>query len=290
MKKALLLLGIMLIVAKPSFSQFEDRFSYLTESEIGRYAQPLATSLGTAFNSGTFHTADVPQLFGFTFSIKGMYISIPDDQRTFTPELPAGYDATETATIYGNEGGYYAGPDGYKVYPPGLDATFVPAAFPQIAASFMGTELMIRGLPSITVGETSVGFFGAALKHNISQYIPGLPVDLAAQFLYSTFTVKDVVDVSNIGFNAQASKSFGLFTAYGALQYETTSMDLTYTFTDPENTIPGNQDTEISASIDGENNFRFTLGGSLKFGFFRWNADFSITAQPVFTTGLNFEF
>src|SRR4030067_909300 len=196
-----------------------------------------------------------------------MLILIPEDDQTFTPNLP-GYIPVgnqETATIYGNEGAAYYGPGGYIVYPPGIDRSSLPVVLPQISGSFMGTEVMLRYLPSISLSnEEELSMFGIGLKHSISRYIPLSPVDIAVQFLYNHLEITGVMDISAIAFNGHASRSFGLFTLYGGLQYESSTFDLEYTFTDPSNLDPLKKGEKIKVSIDGDNNFRGTLGGALK--------------------------
>ena len=276
-----------------TFGQIEDRFSYLLEEDVKEYAQPLATAAGVAFNSGTFYTAKVPRLFGFSLSVRGMLVMVPDDDLTFKPNLPEGYSSEkETATIFGDKGAAYTGADGYLVYPPGINESNLPMVFPQASVSFMGSEVMLRYLPKIDIGETDLSLFGFGLKHSISQYIPLSPVDLAVQFLYNSFTMTDVVDVTNTAFNVQVSKSFGLFTAYGGLQYESTSFDLEYTYVNHNSSDIFNEfDGEtIKVNLDGENNFRATIGGSAKFVFLVLNAGYSIGKHSVLSSGLTLEF
>jgi hypothetical protein len=117
----------------------------------------FATAFGTAMNSAGYHSASISDLFGFSISFQGMYIMIPDDQLTFTPVLPTGYVSNKsTATIFGNKGGAYAGPDGYITLPPGLDVTTVPMVMPQIGLSFMGTEVFLD-MYSISMSVVKIG-------------------------------------------------------------------------------------------------------------------------------------
>jgi hypothetical protein len=294
MKKGVRLLFLILVLSSTLYAQVEDRFSQLNEINIKEYARPFATSLGTAMNSGGFYTASVPTLFGFSLSFRGMYIMVPDDQKTFTPQLPQGYNAdVKSATIYGDKGGYYSGPAGYVTLPPGIDVSAVPLALPQIAASFMGTEVMLRYLPAIPLGDDSeISMLGVGVKHSISRYIPLLPVDIAAQFLYNNIEITNLFNVNNIAFNAHASKTFGLFTPYFGLQYESTSVDISYTLKgNPDSGDPSlQQDREISTSIDGDNGFRATLGGALKLAVLVLNADINLGSQTAFTGGITFEF
>ena len=292
MNKILLFLVISLFLSAPAFSQVEDRFSFLNESEITEYAKPFGTSLGMAFNSASYHTAKIADFFGFSISFEGMAIFIPDDQKTFTPSLPDGYQTSPAQTIYGsNQSTSYYGPYGFKVYPPGIDRSWVPAVLPQISASLMGTELMIRYLPSISLGtDEDLSMFGIGLAHNISRYIPLSPVDISVQFLYNTLKITGVMDITAYALNAHASKSFGLLTVYGGLQYESSTFNLDYTFNDPSNTDPVKQGREIKVSIDGDNNFRATIGTSVKLAVIVFNVDYSIGVQSVLCGGLSFEF
>jgi hypothetical protein len=293
MKKVLTFFTLFILFSNLSFSQWEDRFEKIADANAKLYAQPFATAFGTAMNSGAFHSASISDLFGFSISFQGMYILIPDDQLTFTPTLPEGYTATSTtATIFGNKGAAYAGPDGYITLPPGLDVSAVPMAMPQIGLSFMGTQVLLRYLPDIDVGGKKLGLFGIGVKHSISRYIPLVPVDIAAQVLYSTFKITDLIDVKNLAFNAHASKSFGILTPYFGLQYESTSLDLTYDIKgDPASGDPNlRTDKKISLSLDGDNSFRAVLDASVKLAVVVLNADMNLGSQTTFCGGLSFEF
>lgn len=288
MKKFFFSLIIALFFFVSSYAQVEDRFGYLDDTQISDYVKPLVTTLGTAFNSASYHSASIPKLWGFGISFNAMIILVPDDQLTYTPKLPDNYiGGGETATIWGNKGGAFAGPEGFVVFPAGINKSSIPIGYPQISFSTMGTELLVRYLPKIDLGETDIGFWGAGISHSISQYIPLVPVDFAVQILYNSFSMKDLVDASNIAFNVHASKSFGLFTGYAGLQYESSSMDLSYTYNDPNGTGP---DQDFTVSIDGDNSFRFTLGGTLKLAVVSLNIDYSLGSQSVATGGLSFEF
>ncbi len=293
MKKTLTFFVLFILASGISYSQWEDRFNSIAEGNSKLYAQPFATAFGTAMNSAAYHSADVSDLFGFSISFQGMYILIPDDQLTFTPTLPAGYVSNKsTATIFGTKGGAYAGPDGYVTLPPGLDVTTVPMVMPQIGISLLGTEALFRYVPKIDVGGKDLSLFGIGIKHSVSRYIPLIPVDVAIQILYSTFEVTDLIDVKNLAFNAHASKTFGILTPYFGLQYESTSLDLTYEIKgDPLSGDPDlRTDKKVSLSLDGDNSFRATLGASLKLAVIVLNADVSLGSQTVFGGGLSFEF
>ena len=274
-------------------ADFEDQLSALSDENVEEYVKPLATSLGLSLNSGMYHTADVSSVFGFSFGIKSMTIFAPDDQLTFKPDLPEGYDnSEETATIYGDHAAYYGGPNGYISFPGGLDESVVPIAYPQVAVSFLGTEVMVRYIPEVSIGDADFSLFGGAVKHDISRYIPLCPVDIALQVGFSKVEVSDVMELNNFAVNVHASRWLGLFTVYGGLQYEKTTMDLNYTFEgDSESGDPALQlKKEISVSVDGDNSFGITAGASMKMVFFVLNADYTYNSQSVLSAGMTFEF
>jgi hypothetical protein len=276
-----------------SFAQ-SDRFSQLTETNITAYAKPLVTTIGVGINSGSFYTAAVPELFGFSISFRVMLISIPNDQLTYTPTLPAGYATSPPApTFWGAKGGQsYLGPGGYISMPGGINETSMPFGVPQITFSLLGTEALLRFVPTIKAGSEDFSFLGIGVKHSISRYIPLVPLDIAVQVMYNKFKLSSIVEGTNIAVNAEASKTFGLFTAYGGLQWESSKFDFNYTFKgDPNSGDPTlRANKNISASITGDDSFRLILGGNIKLAVVVINIDINLCAQTEFTTGLSFEF
>ncbi len=284
MKKLVLLLLFILLSTQVN-AQFGDRITDLPEEELVSYSTPLATWSGTYFNSGGYYSANVSTLFGFKISLIGMMILIPDDQTTFE------VDSEESATFFGDKGAAIPGSDGYAVYPPGINKTSIPAGIPQIAVSTLGSEVMLRYFPKVDIEDVSAGLFGIGVKHSISQYIPLIPVDIAIQVLYNSFSLESPeVDMSttNLAFNAHVSRSLGLVTLYGGLQYETTEMDIDYSFTGTgfEGVVTGDQ---FSLSLEGENNIRVTLGAALRIAVLVINADVNFGSQTAIVAGINFE-
>jgi hypothetical protein len=278
------------LIAPLTFSQFQDRFETLNETNIKAYATPFATSFGLAMNSGSFYKADVPSLFGFSIGFRGMYLLIPESQKTFTPVLPEYYNPKEVATIWGDKGGAFAGPNGYEVTQPGFNRSAVPFALPQITLSFMGTEAMFRILPEVTIsGDDKVSMYGFGIKHEISRYFPLMPLDVAVQVLYNKFEISSLMNATNFAVNAHASKTFAVVTPYVGLQYESSSMDLKYDYRpglDPNAAVV----RTIAVSLDGDNSFRGIIGAALELGFLVFNADVAFSSQTVLTGGLTFAF
>ena len=286
MKKALLPV-LFLIFSFQIQAQFADRLTDLVGNDLKQYATPLATFTGSYLNSAGYYSADVPSFFGVRIGLIGMMVLFPDDQTIFTLD-----NGEKTATFFGEKGAAVPGSEGYIVYPPGINLTSIPTGIPQIAVSTLGTEVLLRYIPAIELDDVETGLFGFGLKHSVSQYIPLLPVDIAVQFLYTSVSIENKAEEfdlsnTNTAFNVHASRGFGLLTLYGGLPYESTSMDVNYVFTG--SSILGNPDEKIKLNLDGDNNFRFTLGAALKLAVLVINADVNLGSQTVFVAGLNFE-
>lgn len=284
-----------------SFSQVGLGIFGLAPDDASNYSKPMATFLGTYFNSGAYYSADLPETFQFKFSIIGMYTFVPDGQTTFTPNPGvSGYNSSgSTATFVGGEGTYQIGPGGFLAYPGGFNVSSVPSGIYQVAGSFYGTELLIRYFPTVNFSDVKSGFWGIGLKHEISQWFTGIPFDLAIQILYNSFTLENVGDdptsyinmeSSNFAINVHGSKTFSeMFIVYGGLQYENSTLDLTYYFRDPNELYPSIADTNQDTSADGDNVFRFTAGGAIKVLPVVFNLDFNITSMFTITGGISLQ-
>ena len=273
----------------------------LQPTDAKGYMQPLTTWFGTYFNSGTYYDADVTEVFGFKFSLIGMWSIVPDDQKTFQPDPPDNVigDVKPTATVFGNKGSYYLSSNGFYTYPTGLSLNAVPSAIYQFSGSMFNTELMVRFFPKVKFDDAKVGLFGIGIKHEISSHFPLIPLDIAVQILFKNFDFEfddgdpvnyTKVKSNNFAFNVHASKSFSILTVYGGLQYESSSMDFSYYFEDTNNYYPTTGNTIQNLSLDGDNNFRFTLGGAVKLGVFVINGGVNFTKFTTFTTGLSLDF
>jgi hypothetical protein len=303
MKKFFSLLVLLIFITQAKyFAQGSINLNGLPPFEEAKYLQPLSTYLGTYFNTGTSYDAHIPETFGFKFSIIGMWSLVPDDQKTFTPnpQIEGVENLSPTATVFGNQPTYFLSSKGFFVYPSGASLKGIPLGIYQAAASLYGTELMIRFFPNSKFDDAKVGLFGFGLKHNINRYLPLLPVDVAVQILYNKFDAEysgneidkyAKVSSKNFAFNVQASKSFiGLFTVYSGIQYESSSTDFGYFFNDEKNLYPEYSNKRLDISVDGENHFRYTLGGAFRLGFFVLNADVNVTKFTTFSTGISFDF
>ena len=302
MKKRILYFLLILILQSGNvFCQVGLGIFGLAPDDAASYSQPMTTFLGTYFNSGAYYSADISETFQFKFSIIGMYTFVPDAQAAFTPNPGVqGYSSSgSTATFVGGEGTYQIGPGGFLAYPGGFNVTSVPSGIYQASGSIYGTELMLRFFPSVNFSDVKTGFWGLGLSHKISQWFTGIPFDLAIQILYNSFNLEYVgndptsyinMESSNFAINVHGSKTFsGMFIVYGGLQYENSSMDLTYYFRDPNELYPSIANTNQNTSIDGDNVFRFTAGGAIQLLPVVFNLDFNITSMFTITGGISLQ-
>lgn len=92
-------------------SDFEAFIESLAKENVPGYVQPFATALGTAINSGIYHTAKIHGLTGFDIGFRAMMISIPDDGLSYTAEV--GGDPIENSpTVFGGASSNAFLPDG----------------------------------------------------------------------------------------------------------------------------------------------------------------------------------
>lgn len=164
------------------------------------------------------------------------------------------------------------------------DTKFIPLIIPQIGiGTIFGTDVVFRTVPGIKVGEYgSFKLFGGALRHNIGYYA-NLPFDIAVQFGFQSFGIKDIndnkfIDATSSFVNLQVNKTFLIVSVYGGLQYESYKVDVNYKF----------NKTEIGFSQKGDNHFRGIVGATVSLGPGKFNADMNFGTVFAFTAGFGF--
>ena len=194
-----------------------------------------STALGTGNTAFNLPHADMETLFKNhpLYNLPLIPQSIKDSVMSAINQFP------EEFTLYG-----------------GNNLNVIFAAIPQIEiGSLYGTELLIRLIPPVDLGETigDFAFWGLGLKHSISQYffdeydrsgelipVDERPFDIAAQFVYQGTYLHNKVGVTQadlkanatlFSFNVHASKSFkGIVDVYTGLSYETINIRSKYEY------------------------------------------------------------
>ena len=285
-------LCVFLVVGAPPASAqsiVEDALKQLDGPNGKGYMQPIADLFGANMQAGSYHTAAIPKAgFNIAFDIVVMGGFVGDDQKSFDGVLPTGFNpATAKApTVFGEKGPLItdAGTGLSYRFPDGIiNASMFPLIVPQLTVgSFMGTEVFARYVFIPKLGEDalpSTTLWGAGIRHNVSQWLGVLPVDIAVGFFYNKFTSGDLIDYTGTQIGAQASKTFQLVTVYGGLAWEQSTMNLKYV-----STAPGGGAVDID--LDGANTFRFTAGALLKLGIFRLFGDINFGSVTHLSGGI----
>lgn len=272
----------------------EDAIKQLTSDNAKGYLQPFVTAFGANMNSGVYHSASIGNLgFTFRFDLIGMGTLIGDAEKKYNATNPYVGSAVETATIFGEEGAIVGPIPGveYQFQNGQVKTSMVPLAMPQLTVGDLyGTQAVLRYIPIPSIGDgPEAELFGIGARHSVSQYIPAIPLDVAATIFYQSLTIGDLLEAKTLVFGAQASKSFSILTVYGGLQYESMSMDVNYIYT---GNIPGITVTEpkVSLTLDGKNQFRGTAGVDLSLAIMHIFADINVGNAIVVSGGIGFGF
>jgi hypothetical protein len=277
-------------------SNLENVLKHLSSDVVKGYIKPIGDQFLANMNAGMYHSAHIPVTgLGLQIEIIGMGSIVSDEQKTYDIVLPAGFvvapgTSLKTATIFGGKGTLFK--DAPGGIPSGLEfrgsdgiinSSLFPLAVPQLRVGYIfGTEAMIRFVTSPSIGDNKfpkTTLFGAGVRHNVGQYIPALPLDIAVGVFYNTFAVGDLISMNSVAFGAQAGKKFAILSIFGGLQYEKGTMNITYTTAGPT-------PQSLNIDLDAKNTFRATVGADLSLGFFSLFADANFGTVTNFSAGL----
>jgi hypothetical protein len=276
-----------------SQSSVEDALKQFAGESVKGYAQPLADLFGANLNSGFLHSASIGKMgFHFRLEIVGMGALVGDKQKSYTAKTPVGFEPAtfETATIFGGEATTVQGTGNsaglsYRGTADGvIDTPILPLAAPQISiGDFYGTRAVVRLLPIPKFGDNgfpSGTFWGIGVQHSISQYLPSVPVDIAAHIYYSKVTFGDLIDASGLAIGVEGGKSISVLDLFAGLEWEKSSLKLSYT--------PTVTNVPLSVDFDGANSFRFILGLGLNLGPVSLFGDANFGSITCFAAGIGF--
>lgn len=279
-----------------------DRLTKFGKESGKAYILPAVTAFGTDLNAGLFNSAKVlkPFRFNLGFTIVGSQIASGDKKFTATnPDASLYSEATvETPTVFGDNTqvgvfhSNYPGVVNDLVMPSGINLDIVPLVTPQINMGLpWGNEIMVRYLPEYDLKKDigKVKYWGAGLKHSISYHIPFCPVDLAVQGSYQDLKIGDIIEIKDMAANAEISKTFFIMTLYGGIGYEKTTLSADYTYQQP--TTNGTSiDVPISFDVDGDNQYRGTIGAKFRLLIMSLYGEYSISKYNNYAAGLTFGF
>jgi hypothetical protein len=219
-----------------------------------------------------------------------MGVDLSSADKTYRPTPPPGFTPTadvDAPTVIGSTSAVaQPGQGGTTMYyPGGFDISEFAVGVPQVTiGSVFGTQAIVRWVV-VDVGNSDfekLNFFGFGGQHSISQYFPGLPVDIAAGYFYQKFKLGDeLIDSKLSQVNVTASKRFGMLEPYVGVGYDSFEMSAAYTST----STPGDN---ISVAFDTETNPHFTVGLQAMLGFVRLGAEFNSAAETGASLALSF--
>jgi hypothetical protein len=289
------------------------------------YVQPLVDGIGADLNSGLFQSADVSggmlPLVDVYVGLKGFGAFVGSGSESFDLQLEDGesfqipnsdgeeviIDGDQTLedlpTFFGTDqpgerelnvrgrGGFNETVE-FEPIQGFLQTSVTPLAAPhvEIGSSVIGTSLTLRYIPHALSAAYqdygSIGMYGVGVRHDIGQYVPLLPMSLAAQVMYQNVNVRDTDDaevlaINNWAGNVAVSKSFFVATIYGGLQLESAGVTVDYDI--PR---PNSEPIPINYELNGANSVRALAGVSIHPGPVAFNVDFSLASVPVITAGV----
>lgn len=290
------------------------------------FLTPLLSSWGADLNSGFYYSADLHSILGFDIGLKASAVLVKDEDKAFDLTLPdqltfkvgnvdyvaqAGRDYDKvilgTPTAVGTATGKelrvkttsplypIAGNQVIFTTPHGYDLKYVSLLVPQASIGLpLGIEVMGRFIPPTSVGDAGkINFVGFGLRHDIDQYIPLMPIDIAVHFMTQKLTLSDnadkkVLSASGTVYGVEVSKSFALLTLYGGFQIENSAWEIEpYLFNNPET---GSTIQMSGFSVEGKNKSRFHGGLRFLLLFINIHADYSFSEHPVATAGVGISF
>ncbi|OAN62076.1 hypothetical protein A8B79_03800 [Balneola sp. EhC07] len=217
-----LVLGFMAIT--PAKAQFGDIGAFLeagaNDASIltREYIKPFPTGFGTGLNAGFTESAAPKKLFGFSIQLRPSVAVVPSGDQSFdisTLNLEkirvASGENPVTQTISGSKDGgplleIFADPNdpntkiGEFEMPGGTGFAFVPAPIVQASIGLIKkTDVTVRYLPETDVSDFgSMSVLGGAVKHELTQYVPGgklLPVDVSLMVGFNQISVDANLDL-----------------------------------------------------------------------------------------------
>lgn len=171
------------------------------------------------------------------------------------------------------------------------ELSIAPLPVPHLeVGTFMGTSLMVRWLPKIGIMDIgSVGLAGFGIRHDVSQYLPASPIDIAVQAMWQSLRVADsedgdVLNASTSSFALSAGKRLGPLSLYGGLQMNSANIDITYRHTLRADDFSENLEVAFSNKRSGQ--VQGVIGGGLHAGPLVLSADIGLGANTVYGVSL----
>ena len=287
------------------------------------FSSPAANSASYQATSGWFTSAASLNKWEVDISFHANALFVPKSKREvsvsnrdFSTFNLIGDDRAVLPTAFGKETdaqfeGSVSGEDFTFDAIDGIDKEFLFYPFPQVTVGLpYGTEFAIRALPNMTIEDTDFSTYGAALKHNLTQWFGFNPqpddLQVAAIVSYNMFDLKynkfdpivvnspvgDLINLRQIDVSANiwmveamASKRYENFEIFGALGATASSFD--YEF-GGSGILLGYSNQRIQEIAGNETQFKGDIGFNLYFNKFKIST--MATAGNFFNVNMGLHF
>jgi hypothetical protein len=214
-KRTVTLMGALFILATVSYSQV-DNVDFLKAgvddgSAIAKaYITPWANAFGAGVNGNWYNTAKPHKFGGFDITFGASVGYVPESDNTFDVSKIGLKTFTGTGmapTISGpdNSGPTLTGPTVSGIppvtfkTPPGTNWRYMPVPSLQVGIGLpLGSEIKIRYIPKVPIGNGDISSWGVGLLHSLMQYLPGdklLPFDVSVFGGYTKLTGNAGIDL-----------------------------------------------------------------------------------------------
>ena len=271
--------------------QLEDNLSAYVGKNAEGYLGPLRDGIGGALNVGLFMYPGVPQEgFHIRLDARAMVVQYEDDDRTFRATTEESFGEAQTVdapTVVGSTQSITVddpGSGALFTFPGGFDIGDFGLAAPQITVgSLIGTELMGRWI-AVSPDDFEVDrieLWGVGARHTLNHWFTGLPLALSIHGMYQNLKVDDdFIESDAFTLGATGGKTWGMFSAYGGVSYNSTSLDAMY-----ESDASGQTET-VNVSLESQNSVDFGLGGTFRLGFVHLNGELHAGERTAWTVGV----
>ncbi|WP_020402172.1 DUF6588 family protein [Gracilimonas tropica] len=309
------------------------------------YLRPFPTGFGTGLNAGWTESAAPKKTLGFSLQIRPSIAIVPSSAQSFdisalslqkievaageNPVTPtvAGDNVTGTELIIRENGQELTRFN----MPKGVGIPVVPAPVVQAGLGLVkGTDITVRFFPETEIGEYgNIGLIGGAIKHDITQWLPGgklIPVDISVMAGFNRLSVNANLDVPAEGVrnpndpsltnnpnpnfdeqeittefnsfvvNALVGKSLPLISVYGGVGYQTASLDLNINGDYPVSTNVGGQSfynvvsDPVSFGLDSESSVHLLGGFRLRLGVLAFYGEATVASYFTANAGIGISF
>jgi hypothetical protein len=270
-----------------------DALSQLSSGNVRGYLQPLVDGFGANLNSGLYHTPGLHRDgLHVRLEIVGSGTLVGERERWYhaLPPEPFEQSPVRTATILGGTGTTVDGPGGvqYQFQNGQIRADLFGLGTPQLTlGNFFGTEATLRYavVPSMR-DFPRTALVGYGVRHSVSRHFPSLPFEAAVGAFRQNLDVGDIIAVRSTNVAVMLGKSVSLFTIYGGLQYESTVVEVDYTYTGYGST----PDSRVHLRYTSENVLRWTTGFGIELVGMNLSTDIGVGRVTVVTASLGVGF